>query len=108
MTRVNKITSFGHHLRDLRESRALTLKQVAEHIGMDISLLAKIERNERRPTKQMIRSVADLFNCDERELLNDLLSDQIAYKILEEEADPRILKVAEQKVQYLKTINNGK
>lgn len=107
MTGAKKIISFGDHLRDLREGRALTLKSVAAHIGMDTSLLAKIERNERRPTKQMIKIVSDLFNCDERELLNELLSDQIAYKILEEEADLSILKVAEQKVQYLKTINNG-
>ena len=42
-----------------------------------------------------------------KELLNDFLSDQIAYKILDEEADLNILKVAEKKVSYLKTIRNG-
>jgi len=36
------------------------------------------------------------------------LSDQIAYKILEEEADVTILKVAEEKVKYFKNKNNGK
>jgi hypothetical protein len=39
---------------------------------------------------------------------NDLLSDQIAYKILDEEADLSILKVAEEKVIYLKAVHNGK
>jgi transcriptional regulator with XRE-family HTH domain len=104
MQEVIKITSFGEHLRNLRESHSLTLKKVAEQIGIDTSLLAKIERNKRQPTKQIIKQVAVFFNCNEQELLDNFLSDQIAYKILEEEANIEILKVAEEKVKYLKTI----
>ena len=33
-----------------------------------------------------------------------MLSDQIAYRIIEEDADLDTLKVAEQKVEYLKTL----
>ena len=108
ITTVKNITSFGEHLRNLRESQSLTLKNVAEQIGIDTSLLAKIERNERQPTKQIIKQVAEFFKCNEQELLNNFLSDQIAYKIMDEEADIEILKVAEEKVKYLKTVNNGK
>ena len=108
MTTIKNITSFGEHLRNLRENQSLTLKNVAEQIGIDTSLLAKIERNERQPTKQIIKQVAEFFKCNEQELLNNFLSDQIAYKILDEEADIEILKVAEEKVKYLKTVNNGK
>lgn len=108
MTTIKNITSFGEHLRNLRENQSLTLKNVAEKIGIDTSLLAKIERNERQPTKQIIKQVAEFFKCNEQELLNNFLSDQIAYKILDEEADIEILKVAEEKVKYLKTVNNGK
>jgi transcriptional regulator with XRE-family HTH domain len=108
MATVKNITSFGEHLRNLRESQSLTLKNVAEKISIDTSLLAKIERNERQPTKQIIKQVAEFFKCNEQELLNNFLSDQIAYKIMDEEADIEILKVAEEKVKYLKTVNNGK
>lgn len=108
METVKNITSFGEHLRNLRENQSLTLKNVAEQIGIDTSLLAKIERNERQPTKQIIKQVAEFFKCNEQELLNNFLSDQIAYKIMDEEADIEILKVAEEKVKYLKTVNNGK
>lgn len=94
------------HLRNLRETQSLTLKSVANQIGIDTSLLAKIERNERQPTKLIIKHVAEFFKCNEQELLNNFLSDQIAYKILDEEADIEILKVAEEKVKYLKTMNN--
>lgn len=104
----NKISTFGEHLRSLRENKNLTLKNVAESIGIDTSLLAKIERDERQPTKTIIKLVSDFFKCDEKKLLNNFLSDQIAFKILDEKADLSILKVAEEKVRYLKTINNGK
>jgi transcriptional regulator with XRE-family HTH domain len=108
MATVKNIKSFGEHLRGLRENQSLTLKKVAEQIGIDTSLLAKIERNERQPTKQIIKQVAGFFKCNEQELLNKFLSDQIAYKIMDEEADIEILKVAEEKVKYLKTLNYGK
>lgn len=108
MTTTKHIASFGEHLRNLRENQQLTLKNVAEQIGIDTSLLAKIERNERQPTKLIIKQVAEFFKCNEQELLNNFLSDQIAYKIMDEEAGIEILKVAEEKVKYLKTVNNGK
>lgn len=107
MASVKKYISFGEHLRSLREDSSKTLKTVAEQISMDISLLAKIERNERQPSKQLIKQLATFFQVDEKELQNEFLSDQIAYKILDEEADLNILKVAEKKVSYLKTIKNA-
>lgn len=105
MTDFKEITTFGEHLRVLRESAGLTLKEVATNNEMDISLLAKIERNERQPTKQWIKKIANYFNIDETELLNEFLSDQIAYKILDKESDLSILKVAEQKIKYRITNN---
>ena len=54
----------------------------------------------------MIKSLAIFFKTSEQELLNDWLSDQIAYKILDENVDIKILKVAEEKVSYLKKLHN--
>lgn len=110
MTKMNllKTKLSGEYLRTLREQAGYTLKHVSEKIGVDISLLAKIERNERQPTKNMIKLFSNFFECDERELLHQFLSDQIAYKIIDEEADVGILKVAEEKVKYLKNIHHGK
>ena len=99
----NKVTTFAEQVRTLREEAHLSLREVAEEIGIDTSLLGKIERNERQPTKEQIKQVAMYFKLDEREMMKEYLSDQIAYRILEEEADLDTLKVAEKKVQYLKT-----
>ncbi len=106
MTVVKKFTTFGEHLRTLRELRGLTLREVATSLTVDTSLLAKIERNERQPTRQLIKQFADFFKVEEKELVNEFLSDQIVYKILNEETDLNILKVAEGKIKYIKT-NNG-
>lgn len=100
-------TNFGELLRALRETSGLTLREVASTINVDSSLLAKVERNQRPPTRQLIKNIASFFNTNERELLIEFLSDQIAYKILDEEGDLDILKVAEEKVSYLKTLHNG-
>lgn len=99
-----EIKTFGNHLRSLREEAHMTLKDVSKAIHVDMSLLAKIERSERQPTKDFINKVAQLFNMNEKLLYNEFLSDVIAYKILDEEADISILKIAESKVSYLKSI----
>jgi transcriptional regulator with XRE-family HTH domain len=99
----NNIATFGEQVRLLREEAQLSLREVAEQIGIDTSLLGKIERNDRQPTKEQIKLIAKFFKIDEKDLIKEFISDQIAYKILEEEADLDTLKVAEKKIQYLKS-----
>ena len=106
MTLVKKLTTFGEQLRQLRETAGMPLREVAAIIEIDPSLLAKIERNQRQPTKHLIKNIADFFEVNEKELLDAFLSDQIAHKILDEDADLNILKVAEEKVVYIKTLRN--
>lgn len=106
MAIVKKHITFGEQLRQLRETADMTLREVAANIEIDPSLLAKIERNQRQPTKQLIKNVAKFFKVNEKELLEEFLSDQIAYKILDEEADLNILKIAEKKVAYIKALRN--
>jgi transcriptional regulator with XRE-family HTH domain len=98
-----KMTTFGEQVRLLREEAKLSLREVAEQMGIDTSLLGKIERNDRQPTKEQIKLIAKFFKLDEKDLIKEFISDQIAYKIIEEEADIDTLKIAEKKVQYLKT-----
>lgn len=103
MPEVKKsILTIGERLRGLREKANLSLREVANNIGIDTSLLGKIERNERQPTKDQLKQVATFFEVDEKLLIKEMLSDQFAYKIIEEDADIETLKVAEEKVEYLK------
>ena len=99
----NLVSSFGEQLRSLRKQKKMSLREVATEIGIDTSLLGKIERNERQATKEQIKLVAKFFKYDVQLLIEENLSDQLAYKIIEADADREILKVAEQKIEYLKT-----
>lgn len=103
-----KLTTFGERIRKLREEQELPQRKVAALLDIDTSLLAKYERNERHPSKELISKIADLFKIDSSELVNEVLSDKIAYQILEEEADSKILRIAETKVEYLKQQDKGK
>lgn len=104
----NTVSTVGEQLRTIREKSNLPLREVAASIGIDTSLLGKIERNERPATKEQVRQLAYFYKINEKKLLNELLSDQFAYKILKEKADLDTLKVAEYKVEYLKSNNNVK
>lgn len=104
---LKKITSFGEYIRHLREEAELPLRKVAAQLDIDPSLLGKIERNERIPSKTIITGIAKIFKQDEKKLHEEFVSDQLAYRVIEEGADINALKVAEQKVEYLKKKRNG-
>jgi len=99
----HKLTTFGEFIRKLREDSKLPLRKVAAELDIDQSQLAKIERDERQPTKVIIKLIAKFFKQDEHELNITFLSDRIAYQLLDEEDGLESLKVAEKKVKYIKT-----
>jgi transcriptional regulator with XRE-family HTH domain len=95
--------TFGEYIRQLRINAGLPIRKIAAQLDIDSSLLGRIERDERQANKEVIASIAKIFNQDEQDLFQRFLSDQIAYKILDEDVDIEVLKVAEQKVEYLKS-----
>ena len=52
------ISTVGEQLRTIREKANLPLREVATSIGIDTSLLGKIERNERQATKEQVKQLA--------------------------------------------------
>jgi hypothetical protein len=59
--------SIGNHLQNLRKERKLSLRKVADHIGIDVSMLSKIEHGERQLQSHMLLPISDLFNIDFKE-----------------------------------------
>lgn len=93
----------GQIIRAKRESLGLLLRQVASYLDIDQAILSKIERNERKPTKDNIIKLAEILKLDKEDLLIQFISDKIAYEIADEDYASKVLKVAEQKVKYLKS-----
>lgn len=105
MKKHKAILTFGEIIRDRRDSMNLSIREVATKINIDPSLLGKIERNERQPTSEQVELLANYLKLNLSELKISVLSDLVVYKIMETANEMEILKVAEQKVKYLKNIN---
>jgi transcriptional regulator with XRE-family HTH domain len=55
---------FGIFLQKMRKERKLTLQSAAKYIGIDVSMLSKIEHGERQLQSHMIAPLAELFQID--------------------------------------------
>ena len=99
--------TFGDIIKKFREQRNLPLREVAEAMKIDTSMLGKIEKNNRKPTKQFIEKFANFFQVSNKDLMIAFLSDTVAYKLMgEEDYAIEVLKVAEEKVEHLKIKKN--
>ena len=100
--------SIGEQIRKLREDQGLPLRKVAAELDIDQSILSKIERGERKATKEQIIQIAKIFKVDEKELLINYLSDRVLYDLKDEDLATDALKVAEKKIKYMTKNQNGK
>ena len=100
--------TFGDIIKNERESKGLLLRQVASAIEIDQAIVSKFERGERKPTKEQVEKFAEYYNLDKNNLVTSWLSDKIANTIFYEENIGEVLKVAEEKAIYLKTIHDGR
>lgn len=67
----------GSYLQNLRKERKLSLREVADHVGIDISMLSKIEHGERQLQSHMIAPIADLFEIDFKTIQIQFLNQKI-------------------------------
>ena len=59
---------FGDFLHVIRIQKKLSQRVVADKLGIDISLLSKIEHGERQIQGRMLTGLAELFSLDYRTL----------------------------------------
>lgn len=90
----------GELIRTLREKERYPLRKVAAFLDIDQAILSKIERGQRRLSKEQVIKLADFFNYNEKELLIIYLSDRIIYEIGSEDYAKEALKAAEEKIEY--------
>jgi len=100
------LNTLGQILRKQRESKGLLLRQVAAAMEMDTALLSKIERDERKPSKEQVLSFTKYYKIETDELLLAWLSDKIVDDLQNENLAKEALKVAEKKVELLKKKKN--
>jgi predicted nucleotidyltransferase/plasmid maintenance system antidote protein VapI len=92
--------SFGDIIRKLRQGKKLPLRTIAAFLDIDLAILSKIERGQRKASKNIVIQLADYFKTDKDSLLIAWLSDNLSNQLIEEDNAVKALQVAEEKVLY--------
>lgn len=95
--------NFGDSIRKLREDKELPLRTVAAYLDIDQAILSKIERGQRKPSREQVVKLAEYYKVKENDLLIAWLSDKLVYEVEDEDVALKALQVAEEKVKYKTT-----
>lgn len=93
--------TIGQILRDLRVSRGLLLREVGAQLSLDSTILSKIERGDRMPTKEQVKALSEFYEEQKNDVIIAWLSDKLAYEVRDENLALEAMKVAEEKVGYV-------
>lgn len=98
-----QMKTIGQTIRAKRKELGLLLRHVSAYADIDQALLSKIERDERKPTKKILIKLSEILKLDKEKLLIEFLSDKIAYELAQEDCAKKALKVAEKKIEFIKS-----
>jgi transcriptional regulator with XRE-family HTH domain len=93
------MNSLGEKIREIRETQNLLLRQVAAYLEIDTALISKIERGERRLTREQVVKVAKYYKVSDEELLTLWLCDKVLDTVSN---DPYALKGLKRAVNTIK------
>lgn len=103
--------SLGAYVKELREERNLPQRKLAYELDLDVSVLSKIENENKFPQKritEIINLLSKLFNVPSGRLKQMYLSDRITSLLVDEEGFEDILRVSEEKVNFVRAANRLK
>jgi HTH-type transcriptional regulator, competence development regulator len=87
-------------LRRLRLEHKLPLRKVAALLDMDVAILSKMERGERKLNKEVVLKMAEIYHHDPDPLVIMYLSEKIVDEIGEEALALKGLLAAEGEIRY--------
>jgi len=90
----------GETLRDLRKEKGLPLRKVAAALDIDVAILSKMERGERKLTKEMVVKMAEYYQHELEPLMIQFLSEKVLYEIGDEHLARQALQAADDSIVY--------
>jgi len=87
-------SGLGERFRELRLLEKLPLRKVAAQLDIDVAILSKLERGERRLTKEMVKKMAEIYHQELEPLMIQYLSERVLYEIGDEDLAVEALKAA--------------
>lgn len=98
--------SIGQYFRDLRIKNGLLLREVSTCISIDSTLLSKIERDQRIPTKKQVELLAKFYKKEINQILAFWFSEKICTELEDNEFALDSIKLAEEKIKLKTNILN--
>lgn len=95
----------GEILREKREKKGLLLRHVSAKLDIDTAILSKIERGERKATREQINKLAEILEINKEFLIVQYLTEKILYELKDEDLGIQALKIAEKTIKYGVTKN---
>ena len=95
-----KLKTTGEILREKREKKGLLLRHVSAILDIDTAILSKIERGERKATREQITKLSEILEINKDTLIIQYLSEKILYELKDEDLGIQALKVAEKTIKY--------
>lgn len=89
-------------IKDARKQKGLRIREIAQKLNIDSSLVSKFESGVRTPTREQVIKIAQLLDLDAHNLLVDWLSGQVIAQIGYGNFALEVLSVAEDKLKYYK------
>ena len=96
--------TFGEIIKAKREEQNMLLREVSALTNIDQSIISKLEKGERKASREQVLKFATIYKLPQSDLIISWQSDIVAYDLILENDAEKILKLAESKVKYLKTI----
>jgi transcriptional regulator with XRE-family HTH domain len=103
--KMHRSKTIGQTLRELREGKDLLLREVGAKLSIDPTILSKIERDERMPTKEQVKALADFYKEQKNEVIIAWLSDKLVHEVENEDLALQAMIVAEEKIKNKKKSN---
>lgn len=86
-------------LKSKRETKNLLLRQVASMIDADTALISKIEKGDRKPTREQIEKLALALDIDYNKLLTLWLSEKVYEDVQGEQVALDAIKLALKRIK---------
>jgi transcriptional regulator with XRE-family HTH domain len=96
--------TFGEYIHKLRTENGLTLTKLAAALDIDQSTLSKIENQKRNVPLEILPKLAKFFKLNIKTLEREYYSERIAEIIYQTPDSSELLKLAEEKANYYRTL----
>ena len=90
--------TLGKTLKALREAKQLTLKEAADMLAVDLSMLARIEKGQRSVSEGLFSRLAALFGVEERHLRILSLADTVYREVYSHDFAADALKLVQKRI----------